>query len=68
MHMSSEQPRQDTTAIADTARNYVGNWTDPDGEVHEITNPATNQTFATVTYSTEADVDRDSTRGVPGLA
>ena len=58
MHMSSEQPRQDTTAIADTARNYVGNWTDPDGEVHEITNPATNQTFATVTYSTEADVDR----------
>ena len=58
IHMSNQQSHQKTSTVPDTTQNYIGSWTDPDGEVHEITNPATNQTFATVTYSTEADVDR----------
>ncbi len=55
--MTSKQEQQDTAAVPDTARNYVGGWTDAAGETHSIVNPATGEEFAHVTYSTEADVD-----------
>lgn len=55
--MTSKHEQQDTAAVPDTARNYVGGWTDAEGETHSIVNPATSEEFAQVTYSTKADVD-----------
>jgi hypothetical protein len=34
--MSNQQSNQKTSTVPDTAQNYIDNWTDPDGEVHEI--------------------------------
>ncbi|MFO7926480.1 MAG: CoA-acylating methylmalonate-semialdehyde dehydrogenase [Halobacteriota archaeon] len=55
MTKSHEQPRT-TTAEPDFARNYVGGWTEPNGETEEIINPATGEKLAQVRYSTADDV------------
>lgn len=55
--MSSQQESYDPAAVPDTARNYVGDWTDASGDAHAIINPATGEEIAQVTYSTEADVE-----------
>lgn len=55
--MTSQQMQPDVAAVPETANNYVGGWTDATGETYQVIDPATNEEFATVTYSTEADVD-----------
>lgn len=55
--MTGQQTQPGVAAVPDTARNYDGDWTEATGDVHSIIDPATNKEFATVTYSTEADVD-----------
>jgi malonate-semialdehyde dehydrogenase (acetylating)/methylmalonate-semialdehyde dehydrogenase len=54
---SNREQRREGIAVPTTARNYVGSWTDASGDAHDIVNPATNEVFAEVTYSTEDDVD-----------
>ena len=39
------------------ARNYVGEWIEPNGETEPVVNPATGEEVATVVYSTRNDVD-----------
>ncbi|MCD2205216.1 CoA-acylating methylmalonate-semialdehyde dehydrogenase [Halobacterium sp. KA-6] len=56
--MTSDQEQlPEGAAIPTTARNYVGGWDNTSGKTHSIVNPATNEEFAEITYSTEDDVN-----------
>ena len=45
---NSHERSRTTTAEPDFARNYVGGWTEPNGEVEPVVNPATGESIATV--------------------